>query len=94
MMNLPNDLPSRSEIEAEKIRRGRNRISSYYLDEGPLRRELYPKHLSFFAAGAEYRERLFIAGNRVGKTTVGGFEVACHLTGSQSAGCLRLYLID
>lgn len=31
------------------------------------RRELYPKHLEFFAAGARYRERCFLAGNRVGK---------------------------
>lgn len=45
-------------------------------------RELYPKHLEFFAAGAEYRERCFMAANRVGKTMGGGaFEVACHLTG-------------
>lgn len=36
-------------------------------DTGPFRRELYKKHLEFFAAGARYRERGFIAGNRIGK---------------------------
>ena len=80
MKSLEN-LPSRAAIEAELERRARNKISQFYPDTGPLRRQLYKKHLSFFAAGAEYRERLFIAGNRVGKTVVGGFEMACHLTG-------------
>jgi len=44
-------------------------------------RDKYPKHLEFFAAGAEYRERCFLAANRVGKTTCGSYEVTCHLTG-------------
>lgn len=42
----------------------------------------YPKHIEFFAAGADYRERCFMAANRVGKTFgAGGYETACHLTG-------------
>lgn len=45
-------------------------------------RDLYKKHLEFFEAGADYRERTFLAANRVGKTmSGGGFEIACHLTG-------------
>jgi hypothetical protein len=61
-----------------------NRIDSYYPDEGPLRRELYPKHLEFFRAGVEHRERCFLAANRVGKTEgVGGYELTCHLTGNR-----------
>jgi phage terminase large subunit-like protein len=53
-----------------------------YPDEGPLRRELYPKHIQFFAAGKEHRERAAICGNRVGKTYgMGGYETALHLTG-------------
>lgn len=44
-------------------------------------RDGYQKHKEFFAAGAKYRERCFMAGNRVGKTVTGGFEDACHLTG-------------
>jgi len=56
-------------------------IDTYFPDEGELRRELYPKHLEFFEAGAEYRERCFMAGNRVGKTIAGGCETTYHLTG-------------
>lgn len=48
---------------------------------GTLRRELYTKHLEFFAAGAAHKERAFIAGNRVGKTRTGCYEDTLHLTG-------------
>jgi len=67
----------------EKARRIRNRkIITYYPDEGPLRRELYPKHLSFFEAGVKYRQRLMLAANRTGKTEgTGLYELALHLTG-------------
>jgi len=41
----------------------------------------YPRHMEFFKAGAQYVERCFMAGNRVGKTVVGGYETTCHLTG-------------
>jgi phage terminase large subunit-like protein len=58
------------------------KLWTYYPDAGPLRRELYPKHLQFFEAGKVHRERACMAGNRVGKTEgIGGFEVAMHLTG-------------
>lgn len=40
-----------------------------------------PKHAAFFAAGATYDQRAFIAANRVGKTLSGAYELACHLTG-------------
>jgi phage terminase large subunit-like protein len=43
-------------------------------------RDKYAKHLEFFAAG-HYRERCFLAANRVGKTITGGYETSCHLTG-------------
>lgn len=62
-------------------RRRQTKIYSLFPDTGPLRRELYPKHLEFFADGALYRERLFRAANRVGKSEAGAFEVTCHATG-------------
>lgn len=68
-----------SEAEQEAIRFGR--FAALFPDEGPLRRELYTKHLEFFRAGATHDERLFMAGNRVGKTIAGGYEASCHLTG-------------
>lgn len=49
--------------------------------EGPLRRELYSRHLAFFQAGALHKERCFMAGNRVGKTIAGTYEDTLHLTG-------------
>jgi phage terminase large subunit-like protein len=58
------------------------KIQTYFPDSGPLRRELYPKHCEFFAAGTEHRERLMLAANRIGKTEgVGGYELTLHLTG-------------
>jgi phage terminase large subunit-like protein len=57
-----------------------------YPAEGPLRRELYLKHLQFFQAGKQRRERAFIAANRIGKSMgVGGFELTLHLTGRYPA---------
>src|SRR5690349_4151884 len=41
----------------------------------------YPRQDEFFAAGAAYRERLFMAGNQLGKSLAGAVEVAYHLTG-------------
>ena len=65
-----------------KKRERQRLIDSYYPDEGPLRRELYVKHLEFFAAGAEYSERCIIAANRIGKSMgVGAYEMSLHLTG-------------
>lgn len=69
-------------LEERQRQAGRRRIDSYYPEEGPLRRELYPKHMEFFEKGATFRERCFMAANRVGKTEgAGGYEMALHLTG-------------
>lgn len=69
-------------IEEAQRRRQRRRFFDFYPDEGPLRRALYPRHMDFFAAGARYRERCFLAANRTGKTEGGGgYETTCHLTG-------------
>ena len=73
-------------VEESQRRASRRRIYRMYPDQGPLRRELYPRHMEFFAAGARYRERCFLAANRVGKTEgAGGYEVALHLTGEYPA---------
>jgi phage terminase large subunit-like protein len=73
------------------------KLFSYFPDDGPLRRELYVRHMEFFAAGGvherlpccppdcdgqPHRERLMLAANRIGKTeSVGAYEVALHATG-------------
>jgi phage terminase large subunit-like protein len=69
-------------LQEKQRRTERRKLLWYYPDAGPLRRELYPKHLAFFEAGAKYRERCMLAANRVGKTEgVGGYELTLHLTG-------------
>lgn len=58
-------------LEAEKQRRLRtNRLKHY---------KPYPKQLDFHAC--DKRERLFMAGNQLGKTVAGAAEAAMHLTG-------------
>jgi len=42
----------------------------------------YPKQREFFALGATKRERLFSAGNQLGKSEAGAAEMAYHLTGN------------
>jgi phage terminase large subunit-like protein len=63
-------------------RKRRKRFFEYYPDSGPLRRDLYKKHIAFFRAGLYFRERAAIAANRIGKTEgMGGYEVVVHATG-------------
>ncbi len=63
-------------------RNDRGGLQGLYPDDGPLRRELYAKHLRMFAAGATHSERIALGGNRVGKSFgIGGYETALHLTG-------------
>ena len=58
-------------LTAEKARRQRtNRLRTY---------RPYPKQLDFHASLK--RERLFMAGNQLGKTMAGAAEAAMHLTG-------------
>jgi phage terminase large subunit-like protein len=73
-------------LEADARHKKRNKLDGLYPAEGPLRRELYLKHLQFFQAGKQRRERAFIAANRIGKSMgVGGFELTLHLTGRYPA---------
>ena len=57
------------------------RLHLLFPDTGPRRRELYPKHIEHFTAGAQYKARIFMAGNRIGKSWAGGYETTCHATG-------------
>lgn len=58
-----------------------NKFANFFPDDGPYRRSGYEKHLEFFRVGKTYRERCFMAGNRVGKTITGAYETTAHLTG-------------
>ena len=59
------------EVEAQR-RIDTNRLKHY---------KPYAKQRDFHAAGATHSERLFMAGNQLGKTIAGGAEWAMHLTG-------------
>ncbi len=70
-LSNPSLLLKQLEKEAKR-RRDTNRLKFY----AP-----YAKQAEFHASGATYNERLFMAGNQLGKTWAGGFETAMHLTG-------------
>ena len=59
----------------------KSNLFKLFPDEGPYRRELYPKHLAFFRAGKIHQDRMFLAANRIGKTLAALFEDSLHLTG-------------
>lgn len=63
----------------KEARKRRNKIATYFTDDD---RPKYQKHISFFDAGKEYKMRLFMAANRVGKTLAAAYELTCHLTGN------------
>lgn len=76
------NLKELSELLESKINEIKyNKLKVLFPDSGPFCRNLYPAQLKFFAASKKYRQRAFIAANRVGKTLAGAFEVTCHLTG-------------
>lgn len=72
---------TKEEIRAEILDRRYNRIRDLFPDAGPYKRDGYVKHLEFFRNGKDYRERLFRAANRAGKTEAGAYETTLHLTG-------------
>lgn len=68
-------------VVAEIKARQSTRFRSFFPEAGAYRRDLYPKHLEFFGLGARFKERLFMAANRIGKSESGAYETTCHLTG-------------
>lgn len=94
----PDALLALREQNAAKLKQqlAEQRMSALFPDAGPLRRELYPKHIVFFKVGGQHettvwcpkdcdgtghQERALIAANRTGKTMAVCFELTCHLTG-------------
>jgi hypothetical protein len=65
------DLQELEKLETE------NRLALY---------EPYPKQAEFHRLGAYHRERLFLAGNQLGKIWAGAMETAAHLTGQYPKG--------
>jgi phage terminase large subunit-like protein len=59
-------------LEEKQRRKEGNKLKDY---------RAYAKQAEFHAKGMEFRERLLMAGNQLGKTWSAGFETAMHLTG-------------
>lgn len=69
---LPDKIRARILLEEYLKRRRETKLLSYKPSK---------KQLEFHSAGKDWSERLFMAGNQLGKTLAGGFEFAMHLTG-------------
>ena len=72
LRNLPPKQALLRLLQEQKRRQDRNKLSRY----AP-----YLKQIEFHNAGATKRERLFRAGNQLGKTWSSAYETAYHLTG-------------
>lgn len=59
-------------LAKQDLKQRRNQLDQY---------RPYPKQIEFHTAGKDVRERLFMAGNQLGKTVAGSMEVAIHATG-------------
>lgn len=68
-------------LESEELDKRHNFINHVFPKVGRLARHKYFRHLDFFRAGLKYLIRLFLAGNRVGKSFSGAYEFTCHMTG-------------
>lgn len=58
-----------------------HKMECSFPETGPFRRDLYKKHILFMNASGEYSQLAIIAANRVGKTFMGAYLMALHLTG-------------
>lgn len=74
-------IPALAHQLAEIRLRARNKIDRMFPDEGPYRRELYPKHLEVIRATASYNQVAFIAANKIGKSELGCYCLSIWLTG-------------
>jgi len=72
---------SPADIKAELERRRYNFKDTIFPDTGPLRRELYPRHMDFLRATKDHREVAMIAANRVGKSIAMIYAIDCFLRG-------------
>lgn len=72
LQTLPANAALVAVLAEMKRRRDRNKLAHY---------TPYEKQREFHADSAKYRERLFMAGNQLGKTWSSAYEIAYHLTG-------------
>lgn len=80
-MTLTNLEITLEDVQRELLLRRRNKLKHWFPDTGPNARSFYPKHMEVIAATAHHRQVCMMAANRVGKSELGAFIVATHLTG-------------
>jgi phage terminase large subunit-like protein len=68
-------------IEEYEERLERAGTGRWFVPGTPYGIDVCHKHRAFFDAGKTFKERIFLASNRTGKTVAGAFELACHLSG-------------
>ena len=68
-------------LQERTVRIKKRYIDQCFTDEGPNSRDNYRKHIQFFNAGRDYRERAIFGGNRSGKSIAACYELAVHLIG-------------
>jgi phage terminase large subunit-like protein len=77
---LIDDLAGLDQDELAK-RLDQTRIFDLYPETGPLRRELYGKHMEFYRATKLHDEVAFVAANRSGKSLCACYNASCGLIG-------------
>lgn len=85
MIDLTSVKLSAQEIRAEQDRRKYNKRENYFPETGPLRRELYVKHMEFLKATAHFREICLMASNRSGKSETVCYAASVFTTGDYPA---------
>lgn len=63
--------------EKQRMQETGGHLYKFFPDTGPFSWKKYTKHIEFFQAGKIFRERLFMAGNRVGKFHSSNERVLC-----------------
>lgn len=57
-----------------------SKLEYLFPDKGPYSRDKYSRHVDFFKAGVNHRERAVCGANRVGKSYANYYEIALHVT--------------
>lgn len=67
--------------QKEELAKYGGHLYKIFPSEGPLSIDNYPRHKELINATQIYNELCFFGGNRTGKSQLGAYLTACHLTG-------------
>lgn len=80
------DAQQKAELYEAVSKLGEMKKGRIFYDMFPNGGAGYDKHMAFIAASKDYRETLFMAGNRTGKSIVGCWALTAHATGDYPEG--------